>query len=93
MRIMLVNMMEEVELQADYVAGVTEKSDSEVSDVAEVEVKELAEEDRMVKEGKAAEVVAKVVVENVSEGGSEDGSEDESEDGSEDGSEDAEMEV
>ena len=93
MRIMLVNMMEEVELQADYIAGVTEKSDSEVSDVAEAEVKELAEEDRMVKEGKTAEVVAKVVVENVSEGGSEDGSEDESEDGSEDGSEDAEMEV
>jgi hypothetical protein len=93
MRIMLVNMMEEVELQADYVAGVTEKSDSEVSDVAEAEVKELAEEDRMVKEGKTAEVVAKVVVENVSEGDSEDGSEDGSEGGSEDGSEDAEMEV
>ena len=58
----------------DYVAGVTERSDSEVLDVAQGEVKELAEEDRMVKEGKMAEVV----VENVSE--------DELEDGSVDGS-------
>jgi hypothetical protein len=85
MQQMLVDIMEEVELQADYVAGVAERSDSEVSDVAEAELKELAEEDRMVKEGKTVEIVVEVVVENVLE--------DSSEDVLEDVLEDVEMEV